>query len=83
MILQTELPTALILVFDANKIVFPLAGICKSIATSASLLESWRYLLLGTNMNKVEAAEFLGIGVRSLERYMSQGRIAYTHRSAC
>lgn len=28
-------------------------------------------------MNKQEAAEFLGIGVRSLERYMSQNRIAY------
>jgi len=31
-------------------------------------------------MNKQEAAEFLGIGVRSLERYMSQGRIAYTRQ---
>jgi len=31
-------------------------------------------------MNKAEAAEFLGIGVRSLERYMSQGRIAYTRQ---
>jgi excisionase family DNA binding protein len=31
-------------------------------------------------MNKAEAAEFLEIGVRSLERYMSQGRIAYTRQ---
>ncbi|MGI2908352.1 helix-turn-helix domain-containing protein [Tolypothrix sp. VBCCA 56010] len=31
-------------------------------------------------MNKQEAAEFLNIGVRSLERYMSQGRIAYSRQ---
>ena len=31
-------------------------------------------------MNKTEAAEFLGIGVRTLERYMTQNRVAYTRQ---
>ena len=31
-------------------------------------------------MNKASAADFLGIGVRSLERYMFQNRIAYTRQ---
>ncbi len=31
-------------------------------------------------MNKAQAAEFLQIGVRSLERYMAAGRIAYTRQ---
>ncbi len=49
----------------------------KALPSLASLLESWRcYFTI--SMNKREAAEFLGIGVRSLERYMSQNRIAYT-----
>lgn len=58
----------------------PVVGIDKALPSLAKLLESWRYLSLGTKMNKVSAAEFLGIGVRSLERYMSQNRIAYTRQ---
>lgn len=31
-------------------------------------------------MNKQEAAEYLGIGMRSLERYMAQGRVAFSRQ---
>ena len=36
--------------------------------------------MAGKKMNKTEAAEFLGIGVRTLERYMTQNRVAYTRQ---
>ena len=40
-----------------------------------SIANEFRILAIATltiNMNKQQAAEFLGIGVRSLERYMGQ-----------
>ena len=35
----------------------------------------WRHSLYADAMNKQEAAEFLGVSVRALERYVQQGRI--------